>query len=180
MTCIVGMIEKNKVYIGGDSAGVSGLNVTVRKDTKVFKVGKFIIGCTSSFRMIQLLRFSFHPPKKHEDTDLYQYMCTDFVNALLSCFKDGGFAEINSSVENGGTFLVGVDGRLFTIGDDFQVGESADGFDSVGCGSSFSKGALHILKDQKLSPESKIKIALESAVRFSGGVRPPFVIENEQ
>ena len=65
MTCIVGYLDKKtkKVTIGGDSAGVAGLDITIRKDEKVFKVDNFIIGCTSSFRMIQLLRFSFKPPE---------------------------------------------------------------------------------------------------------------------
>jgi hypothetical protein len=37
MTCIVGYESDGKVYIGGDSAGVRGLDVTVREDSKVFK-----------------------------------------------------------------------------------------------------------------------------------------------
>ena len=40
MTCIVGYLDKKtkKVTIGGDSAGVAGLDITIRKDEKVFKV----------------------------------------------------------------------------------------------------------------------------------------------
>ena len=55
MTCIVGLINKeNKsVTIGGDSSGLAGSDLTIRKDPKVFKNGDFIFGCTSSsFRMI--------------------------------------------------------------------------------------------------------------------------------
>ena len=55
MTCIVGLIHEDKVYIGADSAGAANGNITIRKDKKVFKVGEFIFGCTSSFRMIQLI-----------------------------------------------------------------------------------------------------------------------------
>lgn len=36
MTCIVGLKHENSVWIGGDSAGVAGLSVTIRKDPKVF------------------------------------------------------------------------------------------------------------------------------------------------
>ena len=36
MTCIVGLIEKDKVIIGGDSAASSDCNLFVRKDPKVF------------------------------------------------------------------------------------------------------------------------------------------------
>jgi ATP-dependent protease HslVU (ClpYQ) peptidase subunit len=175
MTCIVGVIEKGKVFIGADSAGVSGLDISIRKDPKVFKVGEFVIGCTSSFRMIQLLRFSFNPPKRH-DEDVYQYMCTGFVNALRQCFKDGGFMEVNSSVESGGCFLVGYQGRLFLIYDDFQVAENDCEFGSIGCGADFAKGALKALGN-KTAAKDRITKALEIATYFSGGVRPPFVVE---
>lgn len=177
MTCIVGVIEKGKVYIGADSAGVSGLDISIRKDPKVFKVGEFVIGCTSSFRMIQLLRYSFHPPKRHGDEDVYQYMCTGFVNALRQCFKDGGFAEINSSVESGGCFLVGYSGRLFSIYSDFQVAEHDQEFSSMGCGEDFAKGAMMGMGN-KLPAKDRINKALEVATHFSGGVRPPFIIEH--
>ncbi len=177
MTCIVGIIHKGKTYIGGDSAGVGGYDVTVRKDVKVFKVGDFIIGCTTSFRMLQLLRFSFNPPKKHDDDDIYKYMCTVFIDAIRKCFKEGGFAEQDKSVEKGGTFLVGWKDRLFVIYDDYQVGESSDGYDSVGCAFQYALGALKALPNT-LSPEDKIKKTLEISTHFSAGVRPPFVIEH--
>lgn len=177
MTCIVGVVDQEKVYIGGDSAGVAGLDITSRKDPKVFKVGDFLIGCTTSFRMIQLIRFSFCPPKRHPDKDVFEYMCTEFINEIRSCLKTGGFAEISCSVENGGNFLVGYCGRLFKIEGDFQVGESTDNFQSVGCGQPFALGALSALGDS-LNPKDRIRKALEIASYHSAGVRGPFVIES--
>lgn len=178
MTCIVGIIKKGKVTVAADSAGVCGLDITIRKDPKVFKVGEFIIGCTSSFRMIQLLRFSFKPPAVHADVDIYQYMCTVFVDALRECFKRGGFSQKDKDVESGGTFLVGYKGRLFKIGDDYQVGEAADGYDSCGCGQSFALGGLDAM-DVKLSAEEALRRSLEIATKRSGGVRPPYIFETE-
>lgn len=178
MTCIVGVIQKGKVYIGGDSAGVSGLDVTIRKDPKVFIVDDFVFGCTWSFRMIQLIRFSFKPPKRYEETDVYEYMCTAFVNELRNCFKNGGFARMNNSEESGGQFLVGYKSRLFEIHDDYQVGEPEKEYSAVGCGRSYSLGALDAL-DITISAEERIKKALEVAVYRSGGVRPPFIIESK-
>lgn len=34
MTCIVGLVEASNIYIGGDSAGVSGYDLTIRADSK--------------------------------------------------------------------------------------------------------------------------------------------------
>ena len=177
MTCIIGMIKNKKVYIGGDSAGVCGYDVTIRRDSKVFKNGNFIIGYTSSFRMGQLLRFKLKVKDQLEEQDDYEYMCTTFIDAVRECLKDNGYSVVNNNNEYIGEFLVGYNSRLYYIGNDLQVGESYDNFHSVGCGECYAKGAMEILtKSSKQSPRQIIKKALEIVVKFSGGVRPPFNI----
>lgn len=177
MTCIVGLIQKGKTYIGADSAGAIGLDVSVRKDPKVFKVNDFVIGCTSSFRMIQLLRYSLQLPKVYPDADIYQYMCTEFVNAVRTCFRNGGFLRLDNNVESGGKFLVGYKDRLFVVEYDYQVGENELKYYAVGCGESFALGALDAIGDE-IPAEEMIKKALNIAAYRSGGVRPPFIIES--
>lgn len=44
MTCIVGLAVNGKTYIGGDSAGVGGYDLTIRRDAKVFTNGEFAMG----------------------------------------------------------------------------------------------------------------------------------------
>lgn len=180
MTCIVGIIDReaNQVIIGGDSAGVSeSFEITVRTDRKVFKNGKFIFGCTTSFRMIDLLRFEFKPPKPpKKDWEVHEYMCTKFINELRKCFQKGGFSKIEHSVEEGGTFLVGFGRHLFRIEGDFQVGIPTDGFDACGIGEPFARGALYAMKGRRCEKDQQVIIALESAEYFSGGVRGPFNI----
>lgn len=180
MTCIVGMLKNGKVVIGADSAGVSGLDITIRKDPKVFITGEFIIGCTSSFRMIELLQFSLKV-KERVDKDIYEYMCTDFIDAVRKCFKAGGYIQKQTDGdEKGGVFLVGYQGRLFKIHQDFQVGESELDYESVGCGEDYAKGSLYNTEPQRttmeFTVEDRIYRALETAERFSGGVRAPFKI----
>ena len=176
MTAIAGLVHEGKVYIGGDSAGVAGLDLHLRADPKVFTVGEFVIGYTSSFRMGQLLRFAFTPPFHKPDVDAYRYMVTEWVDAVRQCFKNGGYATTKDGAEVGGTFLVGYRGRLFFIGNDYQVGEVADGFSAVGCGDNQCLGALYATKDAKMKPEARIELALSAAERFSAGVRGPFVV----
>jgi ATP-dependent protease HslVU (ClpYQ) peptidase subunit len=172
------MLNKHtdKVIIGGDSASVSYSNIYIRKDSKVFKNGEFVIGCTSSFRMIQLLRFSFKPTEIG-DKDVYEYMCTDFINGVRKCFKTGGYLQkYTDGDEKGGTFLVAYKNRLFKVEDDFQVGETINGFDSCGCGQDFALGAMFALEKEELTTEQKLTKALEAAGFLSTGVRSPFVI----
>jgi ATP-dependent protease HslVU (ClpYQ) peptidase subunit len=178
MTCIVGIVDKNRVVIGGDSASSAGSSISIRKDVKVFKNGEFVIGCTTSFRMIQLLRFSFRPPEITAE-DIYEYMCKDFINGVRKCFKKGGYLQkYKDGDEKGGSFLVAYKNRLFEIEDDFQVGENSNGMSAVGCGADFALGALYSLPELNLPTEDKILKALEAAEFLALGVRRPFVILN--
>lgn len=176
MTCIVGIAEGGKVYIGADSAGVGGLDLTVRADRKVFVNGDFVMGFTTSFRMVQLIQYAFNPPKRHPDKDVMAYMVTEFVDALRNCLKAGGFARRDSEVESGGVFLVGYAGRLFCIESDYQVGEALSGYDAVGCGASFAVGVLFATPGQP--PEDRLRLALQAAEAHSAGVRNPFHIQS--
>ena len=174
MTCIVGVAHGGNVWIGGDSAGVAGYAITLRADKKVFRNGEFLFGFTSSFRMGQLLEHSLCPPTRHPDTDVFRYMVTDFADAVRNCLKAGGCATRVDEEEIGGTFLVGYEGRLFRVDSDYQIGESIDNFDAVGCGEEFALGSLFATK--KLKPRDRVKVALEAACHFSAGVRPPLSI----
>lgn len=178
MTCIVGLVDKGDVYIGGDSAGVAGLSLSIRADEKVFGNGPFIMGFTSSFRMGQLLRYKFSPPAQTVHQDDMEYMVTSFIDACRTCFSQNGFGDKDATV--GGSFLVGYKGSLYTVEGDYQVGKLHAPFDSVGCGSDLALGALYATEGQP--PEKRINLALQAASTFSAGVAPPFVIlrlENE-
>jgi ATP-dependent protease HslVU (ClpYQ) peptidase subunit len=173
MTAIVGLVHNRTVYIGGDSAGASGWSLTVRADAKVFHNNGYLFGFTTSFRMGQLIRYALKPPKPVGETD--RFMATTFIDAVRECLKEGGWARKDSDREEGGTFLVGVRGRLFTIYDDYQVAEAADGYAAVGCGDELALGALFATSGTRMAPQRRIELALRAAERFSAGVRGPFV-----
>ena len=174
MTCIVGLVHEGVVYIGGDSAGVDGMSLTVRADEKVFQNGEFLMGFTTSFRMGQLLRYSLKPPCRHPDGEINQYMVVDFINAVRECLKAGGWASKMEETERGGTFLVGYSGHLFTVDSDYQVGIPEDGFAAVGSGQDIARGSLFATQGQE--HRSRVLTALRSAERFNAGVRGPFHI----
>lgn len=174
MTCIAGLIDNGRIYMGADSAGVASTSLTIRADQKVFVRDDFIMGFTSSFRMGQLLRYKLTISPRAERTDVFEYMVTSFIEAARKCMKDGGFTEKKDEVEKGGIFLVGYQGRLFRIERDFQVGENILPYDAVGCGEDIALGTL--FANGHLKPEDRIRQALEAAEQFSAGVRRPFVI----
>lgn len=177
MTCIAGVVDGREVLIGGDSAGVGvGFGLRVRNDRKVFANGAFVFGFTTSFRMGQLIAFGFEPPKPPDDEgDLMRFMVVDFINAIRTRLKEGGFVKISDQVESGGAFLVGVHGRLFHVQADFQVGEAAHGFDACGSGDMLALGSLHSTVGRPA--QERVLAALQAAEAFNAGVRGPFFFE---
>lgn len=176
MTCIVAITDGKTVTMGADSAGVGGYSLTPRKDPKIYEVGDFMFGFTSSFRMGQILGYSFSPPPVPECVDVDRYMRTSFIDAVRRALKDGGFSETQNGREHGGAFLVGFRGRVFKVESDFQVGESVFPFDACGCGEDIALGAMHSMAEHSMVAEDKIRRALSAAQAFSAGVRAPFIV----
>jgi hypothetical protein len=177
MTAIAGLVHEGRVWIGGDSAGVAWNTTVARGDAKVFRNGEAVFGFTSSFRMGQLLRHSLELPAVNTKA-LDRWMCTVFVDAVRACLKNGGYAETNNGVESGGTFLVGIRGQLFEIGNDFQVGEGIDHWGACGCGEQHVLASLWTTAQTKThanDPEARLRLALQAAENYSTGVRGPFV-----
>jgi len=162
--------------MGGDSAGVSGLDINIRLDEKVFQNGPMLFGYTTSFRMGQLLRFKLKIPRNTVGND-YEFMCTEFVDEVKKIFKNNGYSIVNNNNEQGGTFLVGYKGTIYAIYDDFQVEIIDEVYNTCGCGTYYAQGALEILKNDNTVPtKDKIYSALSVASKNSGGVSEPFNI----
>lgn len=174
MTCIIGYIDKEGVYIGGDSAAVSedDLSYNIRTDEKVFTKNDFIFGYSTSFRMGQLLRYKLKIPGHPKGMDVHQYMVTLFIDAVKRCFEDNDYHEMMT--EEGGSFMVGYKGKLYVILSDYQVAQPKESFAALGCGDLIALGAMYASVEK--DPIKKIEIALSAAVAFSMGVKPPFVI----
>lgn len=182
MTCIVGMETADGVMIAGDSASATNSQIVPTKLDKVFEISslkeKMIIGYTSSFRMGQLLEYSFRPPKRKEFPyvgDL-EYLATSFIDEVRKVLKEGGYSEVDNNREKGGFFLVGYKGNLYEINSDFQVNSSAIGYNAVGSGKYYALGSLYNSVKNSVDPEEALFLALEAAERFNPFVIRPFKI----
>lgn len=183
MTCIVGAIDKKTgdVFIGADSFSgnysmyeVSNISKLVLLNTDDGK--QLLIGATSSWRMIQLLEHSVVLPSIKEQPPL-KYLVKEFIPRIRTVFKDGGFSEVHNNVEEGGTFLVGFQKRLFRVQDDFAIGESTYHYDSVGAGYMVALGAMHVANGHFETTEA-ITFALNAAQKHTPFVCAPFYIES--
>lgn len=175
MTCIVGIETDSGVTIGGDSLGASHYTQFHRADPKVFINGSYLIGYTTSFRMGQLLRYADLPkPLERIGEQLDRFIATDFVDAVRQALKTGGFAQKESDREKGGQFLVGVNGRLYDVDSDYQIGWNTDRYSAAGCGRDMALGALHAAR--RASPLQRVRRALEAAAYHNTDVCGPFTI----
>lgn len=181
MTCIIGYNDKRnqKIYMIGDSAGVSNYDICERDDKKVFTNGDFLFGFTSSFRMGQILRFLDIPKQKDDLQSDYEYMCTTFIDAIIAAFKDKNFGKTVDGERHGGIFMAAYRGTLYTIHSDFQVGICSRGFDSVGCGESYALGAMAVkdlCKDEPLNEDDLVDV-MDCVIKLSCGVIPPYTLK---
>lgn len=178
MTCIVGFIENENVWVGGDSLGVGGLSCVTRADEKVFLNGEMVFGFTSSFRMGQVLRYKFSQPEQSQFKSDYEYMVTDFIDSVGNVLADANFATIENNVITIGSFLVGYNGKLYHVEDDLQVAIASKNYNACGAGEDIALGALYALEDIEMSPVERVTKALEAAAEYCAAVRGPWVIKS--
>ena len=185
MTCIVGLENKGKVYIGGDSAAVANSNLQLINFPKVFIRENLIIGYTWSFRMGQIIQYTDKDyPVQSEYSSPESYLIKAFVPFLQEILKDGGWLREKDSRQEGGQFLIGIQGVLFEIDSDFAVLRMKDGYNAIGSGSYYALSVMYVLK-KKINQYSEIvepsaymiELALESTSYFCNSVSAPFVIK---
>ena len=179
MTCIVAIAQNGTVYMGSDHAASDDKTgwIISRKEPKCFKAGQYGIAFTDSFRMGQILQYAWTPPKytpTKTNSGLDKFMRTKFIDSVKDAFRSGGYgSQVSGQEDEGGIFIVGVCGRLFTVDEDFHVGENVVNYMAEGSGGQLALGALHATKNQK-NPRLRLKAALEAATEFNMSVAPPY------
>lgn len=181
MTCIVGIETENGIIMGADSCGASGWDYMISDIKKVFNADNFLIGATTSFRMSQLLQYKLKVPTKPDGQEDFEYMCTTFIDTVLSLFKDNNFTEYKNGRPSGGDFLVGYNNKIYKVFEDFQVNRNKIfNFNSCGGGDRYALGSLYSTKDLFIEDKDRVLKALDTASKFSNGVFPPFYIEERK
>lgn len=136
MTCIVGLEYDGRVLIGGDIQGTGWNNKVVHTQPKVFNKKGVIFGFTTSYRFGQLIEHGLPDPVVPEDpNEVYRWLITNIVPAIKKSLKEGEF-------DKGGNCLIGVQGQLWELQDDFSVLRSVKGYNSVGSGYEYAVGSM--------------------------------------
>lgn len=180
MTCIAAIAQNGVVYMAADHAASDDKTgwIITRKDPKVFKVGQYGIAFTDSFRMGQILQYSWTPPKYNPtktNSGLTKFMQTKFVESVKDAFRAYGYGSVSQAgaEDEGGIFIIGVEGRIFTMEDDFHIGEAIINYMAEGSGAAHAMGSLHTTRNQK-NPKMRLKAAMEASAEFNMSVSAPF------
>ncbi len=185
MTCIAGIKDKDRVWIGADSFGSTNSYGIVYNNKKVFKLKdnkNMLIGYTTSFRMGDLLEYSKGlidemSLLKNEIIDR-EYIVTKIIPRISRLFADNKFETNDRGEASGGDFLLANNTDLYLVQDDYSVVEPKEGFISCGSGMYFALSSMYTTQNTDMSPVERIKLALETAEHFQINVRRPFVIMN--
>lgn len=180
MTCIVGMEHNGFVFMGGDRAASSPTNIIVSRAPKIVTKltkpyrrhsEKLILGFAGAFLMGNMIQYKFSPPPIKTGMTPDEYVHTCFVDDLRKQATDNFYNPEEDPV----WILVGVKDKLYTIQEDFSILHNNSGYGSIGTGSEYALGALHVLTThQVVDPQATIKIVLETATLFSPSVCAPF------
>lgn len=166
--------------MGADSIGVNNYTSEIRMDLKLFQHDEMLIGFCGSFRMGQLLQYRLEIPKHPDGMEDHEYLCTYFMDSVKKLLADHEIEKERLGIKEGGTFMLAYRGGLYTIHEDYQVAICHAGYDSIGAGDQYAKGALYATSTMRVRPQRKLILALEAAAYHSPWVRGPFHIEEAE
>lgn len=183
MTCIVGLIDNNTIYLGSDSCiSSSAFKFYTPSYTKVFLRQNILFGISGDVRYNDIIKYRLSVPYHREDKTNIEYLCTDFIDSLRQALEKAKYSleeDAVASVPYKSTLLLGYRNKLYCIFYDYSVLEFSD-FYSIGSGSDFVLGSLETTKNLGFDPKKRIELALEAACKFSVGCALPFnIIEQE-
>lgn len=174
MTCIVGLVCEGVVWIGADSLTTNPYGITaINTYPKLFRSGDFLIACTGSQRIGEIMQHVFEPPAC-ETRNISQYMVRDFVATMQECMDKANAKEEFKESES--AFLVGFKGRLFCVKCKYGVEEPTCGYEALGSGGEVALGVLWATRETP--PMSRVELALEASAAHNAYVGKPFVIES--
>ena len=166
MTCIVSIVDKGVIYMGGDRSASDDISIISMKTPKVYIRDEWIYGYAGTIGIGQLMNYIDLPSP---EGDVEKLIRLDICNSLKSAIDT--YARDVENDETG--FLIGAKGRLFefNVGDwgVLEVKES-----SIGSGSQIALGSLHTSIDS--DPIDRIGIALGAAITYSPSCQGPIDI----
>lgn len=180
MTTIAAIQGENWAVVGADSQVTEDSKKYVLPDafSKMFQNGPYLIAIAGDFRAVNILTHNFRPPSpgKHTGESLDKFMVSVFVPKLKVCFENNAYGKDNETASD---LIVVVKGVIYEIGSDYDCIRDANGLYSIGSGSSYALGALHVLdtKNRTLaSAKESVRSALGASCLYDSHTSAPITI----
>lgn len=181
MTCIVGLVDGDRVWIGGDGHCDAGCPRLPRlsDNAKVFRRGPFLFGVAGATRTLQILRHVVQIPAQGHESDI-DYLVTRFLPAFKEAIDGHGGISINDGSDTW-SVLFGYRGRLWDLCFDLALTEIPT-YGANGCGRGPALGSLYSTDPERRctirGAEDRVRMALEAAAAHDVHVAAPFILES--
>ena len=175
MTCIVGVVKGDTVWLGGDRAATNGsLTRTIIKEPKIFLKGDIGFGVCGLPKVMDALQHAIELPE-HVKGDDKAYLVSELIPAVREGLKkqDAAHEEPGYGTCFQGAMLIAYRGSLYELQCNFQLVESAEGFRAVGSGGEAAMGALRASRGMD-NARKRVLEALQTSAEVNAGVAPPF------
>jgi ATP-dependent protease HslVU (ClpYQ) peptidase subunit len=191
MTVIAAVKANDRVYMGCDSMflDTGSLQATKRTQSKLIIKDEMVIGLTTNgCRIFQTIQYKLKLPstKKVKTEDLLEYFITHFCSKLYKLLHAENMLLEDPDAKTGepsispASCLIGIRGKLFQVGEDFDVAELDMPFFAIGSGGEYAIGALEatINLTTGFKPDDHILHSLKTAEKYTAGVKGPFQLVN--
>jgi len=173
MTCIIGLEENGKAYVGADSMQVRGYESSMSSNKKIFRIDGFIFAHTGYSKGSQIVKYLLDIPTPEVFDE--RFMFTKIAEPMRLKMKEIGYSEIKDNQESHiDGWIVAYKDKIFEINSDWETSRLNGGLSVGGCGGNIAKGVMLALQD--IEPKERIKKALKIAGQCYVGVAPPFYV----
>jgi len=167
MTIIVGLITDEGIYVGFDSLVFDGWSTAILAEDKAIEHKDLIIGTAGHCRAHSLLKYSLIWPERKVTQSIHDYIYKDLHESIKTCLVSGNYAKIlDNRISMDSYLLIAYQGHLFYLGNDFGIVERKAPYLSIGSGYLHAQASLYTSEKTDLTPEERIKLAIECSNEF--------------
>ena len=166
MTCIVGIKTKEGVYLGADSMVSRGWTYR-HGSNKIVKKGPFLFASCGLAKGKQVIQHHWTPPKRNHEQTTRDYVEAEVGDSLIEVLDKFDCVEKDKEFKSSfNAFIFAYEGMLFCF-DRCGFVDAVDDFFTHGCGGEIAFGSLFTTETMNLSPEERIKLAIQAAGNHS-------------
>jgi ATP-dependent protease HslVU (ClpYQ) peptidase subunit len=161
VTTILAVQYDNGFVFAADSQITENERPYMHSDVKkITEDGDYVIAGAGNARFCDVVQYGWKLPR-YDGTEGYRFMVSKVIPELKKAHDSTG---INLEKEDGFSFLIGLDNKIYYVAEDYSVLRTDTGIYAMGTGGELALGAYHA--------GATIRQAMRTAIKFdvnSGG-----------